>query len=171
MVGLRIIFMGTPELAGASLEALLRAPALEVVAVVTQPDRPKGRELKRRPSPVKEIAARAGLPVLQPEKARDENFIAELRRWQPDLIAVAAFGQILPGSILALPRFGGLNVHTSLLPKYRGAAPIQWAILNDEPETGVTIMKMDEGLDTGDLLASQSIPITPADNAQTLQSR
>ena len=163
--------MGTPELAGASLEALLRTPALEVVAVVTQPDRPKGRELKRQPSPVKEIAARAGLPVLQPEKARDENFIAELRRWQPDLIAVAAFGQILPKSILALPRFGGLNVHTSLLPKYRGAAPIQWAILNDEPESGVTIMKMDAGLDTGDILTQRATPIRTDDNAETLHDR
>jgi len=171
MAALQIIFMGTPELAVASLETLLRAPALKVVGVVTQPDRPKGRELKLQPSPVKEIAARAGLPVLQPEKARDENFIAELRRLQPDLIAVAAFGQILPKSILELPRFGCVNVHTSLLPKYRGAAPIQWAILNDEPETGVTIMKMNAGLDTGDILTQRATPIRSDDNAETLHDR
>jgi methionyl-tRNA formyltransferase len=171
MAGLRIIFMGTPELAAVSLKALLHEPAFHVVAVATQPDRPKGRELKLQPSPVKQIATRAGLPVLQPEKARDENFITELRRLQPDLIAVAAFGQILPKSILELPRFGCLNVHTSLLPKYRGAAPIQWAILNNEPETGVTIMKMDAGLDTGDILTQQATPIRPDDNAETLHDR
>jgi len=163
--------MGTPELAGASLSALLHAPAFEVVGVATQPDRPKGRDLKLQPSPVKQIAARAGLPVFQPEKARDENFLAELRRRQPDLIAVAAFGQILPKSILELPPFGCLNVHTSLLPKYRGAAPIQWAILNDEHETGVTIMKMDAGLDTGDMLTQRATPIGPEDNAETLHNR
>ncbi len=163
--------MGTPELAAASLEALQREPAFEIVAVVTQPDRPKGRDLKLQASPVKQVALRAGLPVLQPEKARDENFIAELRRSQPDLIAVAAFGQILPQSILELPRFGCLNVHTSLLPKYRGAAPIQWTILNDETETGVTIMKMDAGLDTGDILTQQATPILAEDNAETLHDR
>jgi methionyl-tRNA formyltransferase len=171
MAGLRIIFMGTPELAVASLEALLRAPAFSVVAVVTQPDRPRGRELKLQPSPVKQLAGQAGRPVLQPEKARDESFVAELRRWQPELIAVAAFGQILPKSILELPRFGCVNVHTSLLPKYRGAAPIQWAILNDEDETGVTIMKMDAGLDTGDILTQRATPIRPDDNAAALHDR
>lgn len=168
---LRILFMGTPALAATSLEALRREPAFEIVGVVTQPDRPRGRNLQLQPSPVKAVAARAGLPLLQPEKARDEGFIAELRRWQPDLIAVAAFGQILPKSILELPRFGCLNVHTSLLPKYRGAAPIQWAMLNDEPETGVTIMKMDAGLDTGDILTQQATAIRPEDNAETLHDR
>ena len=135
--------MGTPELAAASLAALLREPTFQILATVTQPDRPKGRDLKLQPSPVKQCAVAAGLPVLQPEKARDENFVAELRALTPDLIAVAAFGQILPKEILELPRFDCLNVHTSLLPKYRGAAPIQWAILNGDAETGVTIMKMD----------------------------
>src|SRR6266850_7865733 len=154
--------MGTPELARVSLEALL-AGEFQIVGVVTRPDRPKGRDLKLTPSPVKELALRSNLPVLQPERARNENFIEELGKLKPNLIVVAAFGQILPQSILDLPRFGCLNVHASLLPKYRGAAPIQWAILNDELETGVTIMKMDEGLDTGDLLASQSTPITPGD--------
>src|ERR1035437_586160 len=153
--------MGTAELSCASLEALLHSAACEVVAVVTQPDRPKGRELKLQSSLVQEIAARGGLPVLQPEKARDEKFIGELRRLQPDMIAVAAYGQILPPGILDLPRFGCVNVHTSLLPKYRGASPIQSAILNGDAETGVTIMKMDAGMDTGAILAQEKTPIHP----------
>lgn len=163
--------MGTPELAATSLAALLREPTFHVVAVVTQPDRPKGRDLKLHPSPVKETALHAGLPVLQPEKARDEKFVAELKSLQPDLIAVAAFGQILPKSILDLPRFGCLNLHTSLLPKYRGAAPIQWAIANGDTETGVTIMKMDVGMDTGDILTQRTTPIGAADNGQTMHDR
>lgn len=171
MSALRIIFMGTPELAAASLAALLREPAFQVVAVVTQPDRPKGRDLKLQPSPVKELALANNLPVLQPLKARDEKFVATLRDFCPDLIAVAAFGQILPQSILSLPRFGCLNVHTSLLPKYRGAAPIQSAIMNGDAETGVTIMKMDVGLDTGDILTQQRTAIVASDNAATLHDR
>ncbi len=167
----RIVFMGTPELAGESLRALLREPAFQIVAAVTQPDRPKGRALKLTPSPVKEIAADAGLPVLQPEKAREENFITELRALRPDVIAVAAFGQILPQTILDLPRHGCLNVHTSLLPKYRGASPIQAAILNGDIETGVTIMRMDAGLDTGDILTQRTTPIRDDDDAQTLHDR
>jgi len=143
--------MGTPELARVGLGALL-AGEFRIVGVITQPDRPKGRDLKLTPSPVKELALRSNLPVLQPERARNENFIEELAKLKPDLIVVAAFGQILPQSILDLPQFGCINVHTSLLPKYRGAAPIQWAILNDEYETGVTIMKMDAGMDTGAIL-------------------
>jgi methionyl-tRNA formyltransferase len=168
---LRIIFMGTPELAATSLEALLREPAFQVVAAVTQPDRPKGRALKLTPSPVKEIALHAGLPVLQPERARQEGFLDELKALQPDLIVVAAFGQILPKSILDLPPHGCLNVHTSLLPKYRGAAPIQWAIANGDTETGVTIMKMDVGMDTGDILTQRATPITSTDTGQTLHDR
>jgi methionyl-tRNA formyltransferase len=168
---MRIIFMGTPDLAGESLRALLRAPEFQIVAVVTQPDQPKGRGLKLQPSPVKEIAVLENLPVLQPNRARDEQFIAQLRELQPDLIAVAAYGQILPQSILELPRFGCLNVHTSLLPKYRGAAPIQRAIFDGEAETGVTIMKMDVGLDTGDFLKQEKTPILPEDNSQTLHDR
>jgi methionyl-tRNA formyltransferase len=171
MTPLRIVFFGSAELSCASLDALTHAPGFEVVAVVTQPDRPKGRDLKLRPSPVKELALRARLPVLQPERAREEQFLEELRRLRPDLIAVAAYGQILPKTILDLPRFGCLNVHTSLLPKYRGAAPIQWAILNDERETGVTIMKMNAGLDTGDILSQQSTPIHADDNSETLHDR
>ena len=126
---LRIVFMGTAELACASLKALLQSPHVEVPAVVTQPDRPKGRDLKLQPSPVKKIAAAAGLLVLQPERARHPDFLAELAVLRPDLLVVAAYGQILPQTMLDLPRFGGINVHASLLPKYRGAAPIQWAIL------------------------------------------
>lgn len=163
--------MGTAELACASLQALVREPAFRVLAVVTQPDRPKGRDLKLTPSPVKQAAVAEKLPVFQPERARHEAFVEELRAFHPDLIVVAAYGQILPPSILALPRLGCLNVHTSLLPKYRGAAPIQWAILNGEPETGVTIMKMDAGLDTGDILTQAATPILPEDNAQTLHDR
>jgi methionyl-tRNA formyltransferase len=171
MSALRIIFMGTPELAATSLDALLREPAFQIVAVVTQPDRPKGRDLKLQPSPVKELALNVGAPVLQPVKAREENFLAALQALQPDLIAVAAFGQILPQAILDLPRLGCLNVHTSLLPKYRGASPIQSAILNGDPETGVTIMKMDVGLDTGAILTQRTTPITADDNAATLHDR
>ena len=171
MAPLRLVFMGTPELAAVGLDALLRASEFLVVGVVTQPDRPKGRDLKLTPSPVKELALRHKLPVLQPEKARDENFLRDLAAWQPELIAVAAFGQILPQRILDLPKFGCLNVHTSLLPKYRGAAPIQTAILNGDSETGVTIMKMDIGLDTGAILNTERTPIDAADNAQTLHDR
>jgi methionyl-tRNA formyltransferase len=171
MAALRIVFMGTPELASASLRALIQSPNFRVVAVVTQPDRPKGRDLKLQASPVKEQALQAKLPVLQPERARSEPFLEQLRQLQPELIAVAAYGQILPKTILDLPRFGCLNVHTSLLPKYRGAAPIQWAILNGDAETGVTIMKMDVGLDTGDILTQARTPIQPEDDAQTLHDR
>jgi methionyl-tRNA formyltransferase len=171
MAALRIVFMGTAELSCESLRELIRAPDFTVAAVVTQPDQPKGRGLKLQASPVKEIARQQGLPVLQPERARDEQFIQALRELRPDMIVVVAYGQILPGSILDLPRFGGLNVHTSLLPKYRGAAPIQWAILNGETETGVTIMKMDEGMDTGAILAQERTPIHPRDNSQTLHDR
>ncbi|MEW6304762.1 MAG: methionyl-tRNA formyltransferase [Verrucomicrobiota bacterium] len=171
MPPLRIIFMGTAELACASLAALADSGDFHVLAVVTQPDRPKGRDLKLQPSPVKALALEKGLPVLQPEKARHEPFIQELRALQPDLIVVAAYGQILPQALLDVPRFGCLNVHTSLLPKYRGAAPIQWAMLDGEPVTGVTIMKMDAGLDTGDILTQESTPIAEDDNAQTLHDR
>jgi len=171
MAPLRVVFMGTPDLAAVCLKQLLSAAGLKVVGVVTQPDRPKGRDLKLTPPPVKQLALQHKLPVLQPEKARDPVFIEQLAAWQPELIAVAAFGQILPQRILDLPRHGCLNVHTSLLPKYRGAAPIQWAILNGDAESGVTIMKMDAGLDTGDILSMERTPIDAADNAQTLHDR
>ena len=168
---MRIIFMGTPELAAVSLRRLLAAPEFQLAAVVTQPDQPKGRGLKLQPSPVKEVAQQANLAVLQPQRAREENFLQQLAALKPELIAVAAYGQILPKSILDLPRFGCLNVHTSLLPKYRGAAPIQHAILNGDPETGVTIMKMDVGLDTGDILSQERTAIAAPDNSQTMHDR
>jgi methionyl-tRNA formyltransferase len=171
MGALRIIFMGTAELACASLEALAESPDFEVIAVVTQPDKPKGRDLKLQSSAVKQLALKLNLPVLQPIKARAEDFVATLRKLNSDLIVVVAYGQILPQTILDLPRLGALNVHTSLLPKYRGAAPIQWAILDDQTETGVTIMKMDAGLDTGDILSQANTPIHATDNSQTLHDR
>lgn len=163
--------MGTAELACASLAGLTADQRFKVTAVVTQPDKPKGRDLKLQASPVKILAERQGLPVLQPLRARDEAFIGRLQEYAPDLIVVAAYGQILPATILEAPRFGCLNVHTSLLPKYRGAAPIQWAIANGEPETGVTIMKMDAGLDTGPILAMRRTPILPTDDSQALHDR
>src|SRR4051812_43091414 len=171
MPPLRIIFMGTAELACAGLEALTQTEDFKVVAVVTQPDRPKGRALKLQPSPVKAVALRLNLPVLQPERARDPGFIEELRSLTPDLIVVTAYGQILPKAILEVPQFGCLNVHTSLLPKYRGAAPIQWAILDDEPETGVTIMQMDAGMDTGPMLAQEKSPISADDTSESVYAR
>jgi methionyl-tRNA formyltransferase len=169
MKELKIIFMGTAELSCASLEKL--AGKFSVTAVVTQPDKPKGREMKLQFSPVKILAEKLKLPVLQPAKARDEKFISELRELKPDLIVVVAYGQILPQSILDLPKFRCLNVHTSLLPKYRGASPIQSAILNGETETGVTIMKMDAGLDTGEIISQSRMPVLPEDNSQTLHDR
>ncbi|MGH7972998.1 MAG: methionyl-tRNA formyltransferase [Limisphaerales bacterium] len=168
---LRIIFMGTAELSCPSLEALAGWSGCDLVAVITQPDRPKGRELRLEPPPVKVAASRAGLTVLQPERARDEVFVETIRQLNPDLIVVVAYGQILPQSLLDVPRFGCMNVHTSLLPKYRGAAPIQWAILHDEPETGVTIMKMDAGLDTGPILTQAPTPIRPTDTSESLHDR
>jgi len=163
--------MGTADLACASLEALAKRPGFQIVAVVSQPDKPRGREMRLHPTPVKELAESLSLTILQPDKARHPDFVETLRSLKPDLIAVAAYGQILPKSILEIPSHGCLNVHTSLLPKYRGAAPIQWAIIDGEHETGVTIMKMDAGLDTGDILAQQRTPIDPKDDAQTLHDR
>ncbi len=171
MSALRIIFMGTADLSCASLAALACDERFSVVTVVTQPDKPKGRELKSQPSSVKSLALKLGLPVLQPERARDEPFIADLRELKPDLIVVVAYGQILPQGILALPRHGCLNIHTSLLPKYRGAAPIQWAIANGDTETGVTLMKMDVGLDTGPIVLQRRTPIQAGDDSAALHDR
>jgi methionyl-tRNA formyltransferase len=168
---MKIVFMGTAELSCTSLEALARDKTFQIAAVVTQPDRPKGRELKLQPPPVKVLAERLHLPLSQPARARDEKFIAELRGLAPELIVVAAYGQILPPAILDLPRHGCLNVHTSLLPKYRGAAPIQWAIANGDAETGATIMKMDVGLDTGPIVAQCRTPIQSTGDSATLHDR
>lgn len=163
--------MGTSELACPSLSALCAGAEFNVLAVVTQPDKPKGRDLKLQASPVKVVALERSLPVLQPTRARADAFVEQLRELQPELIVVAAYGQILPQAILDLPRLGCLNVHASLLPKYRGAAPIQSALLNNEAETGVTIMKMDAGLDTGDIVSVVTTAILTDDTAQTLHDR
>jgi len=167
---MRLVFMGTPDFAAASLEALLKSDD-SVVGVVTQPDRPKGRGQTLTPSPVKLLAQREQIPLLQPLKMKDPEFFHALAGWKPDLIAVAAFGRILPPMILSLPQLGCINVHGSLLPKYRGAGPIQWAIINGETETGITTMLMDEGMDTGAMLLQEAIPIALDDTAGTLSPR
>ena len=167
---MRLVFMGTPAFAATSLEALLKSDD-SVVGVVTQPDRPKGRGQVLTPSPVKLLTQREQIPLLQPLKMKDLEFLQALARWKPDLIAVAAFGRILPPGILSLPPLGCINVHGSLLPKYRGAGPIQWAIINGETETGITTMLMDEGMDTGAMLLQEAIPITSTDTADTLAPR
>jgi methionyl-tRNA formyltransferase len=171
MTPLRIIFMGTAELSRVSLEKLSADSRFQIAAVVTQPDKPRGRQLHLTPSPVKVLAEQLNLRVLQPPRARDEKFIAELRELKPDLIVVVAYGQILPQGILDLPPHGCVNIHTSLLPKHRGAAPIQRAIASGDAETGVTIMKMDAGLDTGPVLSTRRTPILPADDSQILHDR
>ena len=158
MSKLKTIFMGTPDFAVPCLEVL--QAKTEVLAVITQPDRPKGRGHNLQASPVKQKALEYNLPVLQPEKIKTEEFTAELERLQPDLIVVVAFGQILSQRILDIPPLGCVNVHASLLPKYRGAAPIHWSIINGEKETGVTTMLMDAGLDTGDMLLKDKVTIT-----------
>jgi methionyl-tRNA formyltransferase len=167
---MRLVFMGTPDFAAASLEALLKSDD-SVVGIVTQPDRPKGRGQIITPSPVKLLSQREQIPLLQPLKMKDPEFFHALAGWKPDLIAVAAFGRILPPVILSLPLLGCINVHGSILPKYRGAAPIQWAIINGETETGITTMLMDEGMDTGAILLQETIPITPDDTVGTLSPR
>ena len=164
---MRIVFMGTPEFAVSSLAALLRSDHT-VVGVVTQPDRPKGRGQELAESPIKQLATRHKIPILQPLKMKDPGLRNSLSSWKPDLIVVAAFGRILPKVILDLPPRHCINVHASLLPKYRGAGPIQWAIIRGERETGITTMLMDEGMDTGAILLQEKIPIAPDDTAGTL---
>jgi len=160
MTKLRIVFMGTPEFAVPSLQALFEE-GYDIAAVITQPDRPKGRGQKLAYSPVKEKALELGLEVLQPAKVKAPEFLATLKELRPDLIIVVAFGQILPKELLELPPLGCINVHGSLLPSYRGAAPLQRAILNGETKTGITTMLMDVGLDTGDMLLMEELNITP----------
>lgn len=167
---MKVVFMGTPEFAVPSLQKLIDEK-YNIVAVVTQPDRPKGRGKKTLPPPVKELALKFNIPVYQPEKVKASEFIEKVRSLSPDLIIVIAFGQILPGEILKIPQFGCINVHGSLLPKYRGAAPIQWAIINGEEVTGVTTMFMDEGMDTGDILLKKEISISSEDTAGNLHDR
>ena len=164
---MKIIFMGTPDFAAASLEALIDSRH-EIQAVVTQPDKPKGRKGELTPSPVKVIAKREGIKVYQPLKVRDEEFVKTLRAYNPDVMVVVAFGQIIPLSILKMPKFGCVNIHGSLLPKYRGAAPIQWAVLDGEKETGITTILMDEGIDTGDILLKKTIKIDTDETSGSL---
>ena len=166
---LKIIFMGTPDFAVPSLDAL--AARHEVTAVVTQPDRPAGRGAKTAASPVKSRALQLGIPCLQPERIKAAQALERLGSFPADIFVVAAYGQILPSAVLETPRFGCINVHASLLPKYRGAAPIQWAIINGEAATGITIMQMDAGMDTGDILLTREIPIEESDDAGTLQDK
>jgi methionyl-tRNA formyltransferase len=166
----RIVFFGTPSFAVPSLKALADGPD-KVIAVITQPDKEKGRGRKILPSPVKEAALQQGFPLLQPEKVKEKTFQQELQELLPDLFVTVAYGQILPKSILDIPKCGAVNTHASLLPKYRGAAPIPWAILMGEKMTGVTTMTMDEGTDTGDILLQKVIPIGEDDTSETLHEK
>ena len=163
---MRVVFMGTPEFAVQTLEQCILHH--EVVAVFTQPDKPKGRGNKLTPSEVKVVAEKHAIPVLQPTKIRKDDWPEQIRKLQPDVIVVVAYGQILSQEILDIPRYGCINVHASLLPKYRGAAPINWAIANGEIESGVTTMQMDAGIDTGDMLLRSKVEITPNMIAQDL---
>lgn len=165
---MKLVFLGTPEFAVPSLEALVEA-GHEVAAVYTQPDRPAGRKQELKPPPVKEAALRLGLEVRQPERIR--HCVEELAALKPDAMAVVGYGQILPQAIIDIPPLGILNVHASLLPRYRGAAPIQWAIANGETVTGVTIMRIDAGLDTGDIVLQESTEIGPEETAPELAAR
>lgn len=164
---MNIVFMGTPAFAVPSLEMLI-AEGYTIAAVVTQPDRPQGRKKVLTPTPVKEAALRHGIPVLQPQRLRNPEAVAELAEYKPDLIVTAAYGQILPKSVLDMPALGCLNVHGSLLPAYRGGAPIQRSIINGESVTGITLMYMAEGLDTGDMIARTEVPIEDDDTAGTM---
>lgn len=170
MTGLRVIFMGTPDFACPTLQKLIDL-GVNLVAVITQPDRPKGRGQKLMPPPVKELAVRHGIPVYQPAKVRDADFIEVIRNLQPEAIVVVAFGQILPKALLDIPPLGCINVHASLLPRYRGAAPLNWCIINGEPETGATTMLMDVGLDTGPMLLQQKTPIDENEDISSLHDR
>ena len=167
---LRTVFMGTPDFALPTLQGLLDA-GVELIGVYTQPDRPKGRGKKLAASPVKELALKHEIPVYQPLKLRDPQAVEELQALRPDLIVVVAYGQILPKAVLEIPTYHCINVHASLLPRYRGAAPINKAIIDGETETGVTTMLMDVGLDTGDMLVKRSLPIGPEETAGRLHDR
>ena len=167
---MRIVYMGTPDFAVNPLHALAEA-GYEVVGVVTQPDKPKGRGKTMLPTPVKEEAMKHGFPVFQPVKVRDPEFQEVLEGLEPDIIVVAAFGQIIPKSILELPKYGCINIHASLLPKYRGAAPIQWAVINGDKVSGVTTMQMNEGLDTGDMIMKTEVPLAEDETGGSLHDK
>ena len=164
---MKVVFMGTPDFAVGALEALVEA-GHEVVAVVTQPDKPKGRGKEMQQTPVKVCALKHNIEVFQPVKIKHKEAVEVLKGYGAELFVVAAFGQILSKEILDMPKYGCVNIHASLLPKYRGAAPIQWAILDGEKETGVTIMQMNEGLDTGDMLTKVIVPIEDTDTGESL---
>jgi len=167
---MKIVFMGTPDLAAAALKSLIEA-GHEIVLVVTQPDKPKGRSGQLQTSPVKDVAVEAGIPVFQPVKIRLAEEVAELKKYEADVYIVAAFGQILSQEILDIPRYGCLNIHASLLPKYRGAAPIQYVIVDGEEKTGITIQQMNAGIDTGDILYTVETPISEDETFETLHDR
>ena len=167
---MKLIFAGTPEFAAIALKGLL-AHDFKVAAVLTQPDRPSGRGMQLQPSPVKQIAVQHGLPVLQPSTLKDAAIQQTLSGYQADVMVVAAYGLILPQAVLQLPEYGCLNIHASLLPRWRGAAPMQRALLAGDAETGITIMQMDAGLDTGDMLLKKSCPILPKDTASSLHDK
>ena len=164
---MRVLFMGTSEFAVPSLEELV-THNFEIIAVVTQPDRPSGRGKKLKPSPIKTVALEHNLTFYQPEKVRELKFVETLRQLMPDVIVVAAFGQLLPQSVLDIPPCGVINLHPSLLPKYRGAAPIQWALINGEKETGITLMLLDAGEDTGNIICQRRLPIGNKDTSETI---
>jgi methionyl-tRNA formyltransferase len=167
----RIVFMGTPDFAVPTLHALVDAPDMQVVGIVTQPDRPAGRGRAVQMPPVKQAALEGGLPVMQPQTLRDPATVAALRAWEPDFLVVVAFGQILRQDVLDIPRIAPVNVHASLLPRWRGAAPIQAAVRAGDPYTGITTMVMDAGLDTGPILLQDSIPIAPDETGQSLHDK
>lgn len=167
---MRVVFMGTPDFSVGALESLIEA-GHQVAAVVTQPDKPKGRGKEVQMTPVKTCAQKHGIPVFQPVKIREPEAVETLRGYQADIFVVAAFGQILTEEILGMPRYGCVNIHASLLPKYRGAGPIQWAIINGEKITGVTIMQMDKGIDTGDMLLKTEVPIASDETGDTLHDK
>ena len=167
---MKIVYMGTPDFAVAPLEALIQA-GHQVTAVVTQPDKQRGRGKEVQMTPVKECALKHGIPVFQPIKIKEKEAVDRLREYPADIFVIAAFGQLLSEEILKMPPFGCVNIHASLLPAYRGAAPIQWVILNGEKETGVTIMQMEKGLDTGDMLLKKAIPIEPKETGESLHDK
>lgn len=167
---MKVIFMGTPDFSVGTLEALIEA-GHEVCLVVTQPDKPKGRGKEMQFTPVKEAAVKHGIEVYQPRKIREPECVEKLKQYNADIMVVVAFGQILPKEILKMTPYGCVNVHASLLPKYRGAAPIQWSIIDGEEVTGVTTMQMDEGLDTGDMLLKTEVPITKEETGESLHDK
>ena len=168
---IKVVFMGTPDFAKCSLEKLVES-GYNIVGVFTNPDKPSGRGMKLKPSDVKVYANEKGIPVFQPAKLRNNPEVIEiLNRLQPDVICVVAYGKILPKEVLDFPKLGCINVHGSLLPKYRGAAPMQWAIINGEEKTGITTMYMDEGMDTGDMLLKEEVEITDEDNFETMHDK